>query len=553
MQNTPNPIFNKDILFSGSAASKLKQGIDKLANAVRVTLGPKGRNVIIDRLFDNPIITNDGVSIAKEIKLKDRFENAGAQLLKQVAEKTNQVAGDGTTTAIILAHAMISEGLKMVTSGIDPMSIKRGMDSAKDIAVAQLNDLKKTVSSKEELTQVATISSEDPEAGKLIAEVMHTIGKDGIITVEEGNTFGLESEMVNGLQFEKGYSTPYMITNHEKLEAEVRDPMILVTDFKLSAIQEVVPLMENLSRHGKKDLVIIADSITGEAMATLIINKLKGMFNVLAIEAPGTGLRKKELLLDICAVTGATLLSEDTGQKVENAAIDMLGKADRVVSSRYNTIIVGGKGIKEVIDGRIKELTKAISDQKNEAEASYFKSRLAKIKGGVAIIKVGAATEAEITYKKMKLEDAINATRAALEEGVIPGGGSAFITVYRNMLLGLTDKKITDENIGIKILMDALKEPFKQLAENSGIKESSTLISYVFADNIGGWDFKVTDPNDLSKGKVEDMFKYGIIDPLKVVRSGLENAVSVAGIFLTTECVLANDQDDINRFEEHLK
>ena len=553
MQNTPEPIFNKDIMFGAEAYSKLKNGIDKMANAVRVTLGPKGRNVVVDKLWDSPIITNDGVSIAKEIKLKDRFENAGAQLLKQVAEKTNQVAGDGTTTAIILAHSMITEGLKMVTSGIDPMSIKRGMDSAKDTAVKELNGLRRIVNSKEELSQVATISSEDPEAGKLIADVMHKIGKDGIVTVEEGNTFGLESEMVNGLQFEKGYSTPYMITNHEKLEAEVKDPHILITDFKLSAIQEVVPLMENLSRHGKKDLVIIADQITGEAMATLIINKLKGMFNVLAIEAPGTGLRKKELLLDICAVTGATLISEDTGQKVENASLELLGRADRVVSTRFNTIIVGGKGQKEIIDGRIKELTRAVADQKNPAEQDYLKTRLAKIKGGVAIIKVGAATEAEIVYKKMKLEDAINATRAALEEGVVPGGGSAFITVYRNMLLGLTDKRVTDENIGRKILMDALKEPFKQLVKNSGIEESSTLMEYVIGNSNGGWDFRMTDPNDLNKGKVEDMFKHGIIDPLKVVRSGLENAVSVAGIFLTTECVLANDQDDINRFEEHLK
>ncbi len=531
----------KQIVFSEQTRQLLKKGVDILANTVRITLGPKGRNVVLDKGFGSPTITNDGVSIAKEIELEDKFQNMGAELIKEVAEKTNDVAGDGTTTAIVLAQAIIEEGLKNVTAGSDPLEIKKGIDKAVKATIQVLNKIKKPIKTKKEIAQVATISSEDKEVGNLIADVIEEIGKDGVVTVEESQTFGLSKEIVEGLQFDKGYISPYMITNTERMEAELKDPYILITDQKISAVNDILPLLEKLIQAGKKELVIIAEEVEGEALATLIVNKLRGTFNALAVKAPGFGDRRKEMLEDIAVVTGGKVISEEAGLKLENIEINMLGEADKVISTKETTTIVGGKGNKADIEKRIKQIKTQIETSDSEFDREKLQERLAKVSGGVAVIKVGAATETEMKYKKLKIEDAVNATRAAIEEGIVPGGGAALIKaayeIDEILGAGLSD----EEMIGVKIIKKALEAPLRQIAENAGIKDISIILEDIRDKgntNIG-YDFTKVDPRNLKKGRV-DMIEAGIVDPLKVTRSALENAASMASVFLTTEVAVTD-------------
>jgi len=531
----------KQIVFSEQTRQSLKKGVDILANTVRITLGPKGRNVVLDKGFGSPTITNDGVSIAKEIELEDKFQNMGAELIKEVAEKTNDIAGDGTTTAIVLAQAIIEEGLKNVTAGSDPLEIKKGIDKAVKATIQVLNKIKKPIKTKKEIAQVATISSEDKEVGNLIADVIEEIGKDGVVTVEESQTFGLSKEIVEGLQFDKGYISPYMITNTERMEAELKDPYILITDQKISAVNDILPLLEKLIQAGKKELVIIAEEVEGEALATLIVNKLRGTFNALAVKAPGFGDRRKEMLEDIAVVTGGKVISEEAGLKLENIEINMLGEADKVISTKETTTIVGGKGNKADIEKRIKQIKTQIETSDSEFDREKLQERLAKVSGGVAVIKVGAATETEMKYKKLKIEDAVNATRAAIEEGIVPGGGAALIKaayeIDEILGAGLSD----EEMIGVKIIKKALEAPLRQIAENAGIKDISIIVEDIkeIGNATVGYDFTKVDPKNLKKGRV-NMIEAGIVDPLKVTRSALENAASMASVFLTTEVAVTD-------------
>jgi len=530
----------KQIKFDEQARQELKKGVDELANAVRVTLGPKGRNVVLDKGFGSPTITNDGVSIAKEIELEDKFQNMGAELIKEVAEKTNDIAGDGTTTAVVLAQAIVEEGLKNVTAGSDPLGIKRGIDFAVKATIQALNKIKKPIKTKKEIAQVATISSEDEKVGELIADVMEEVGKDGVVTVEESQTFGVSKELVEGLQFDKGYVSPYMVTNAERMEAEYEEPYILITDHKISAINDIVPLLEKLSQAGKKELVIIADEVEGEALATLVVNKLRGTFNTLAVKAPGFGDRRKEMLEDIATVTGGKVVSEDIGLKLENVEVNMLGEANKIIADKENTTIVGGKGNKAEIDERIKQIKIQIEKSDSEFDKEKLQERLAKLSGGVAVIKVGAATETEMKYKKLKIEDALAATRAAIEEGIIPGGGAAFIkAVYSKDEFLKNEKLFDEEKIGIKIVEKALESPLRQIAHNSGIKDISIIVEDIKKEDNIGYDFSKIDSKNFKKGKV-DMMEAGIVDPLKVARSALENAASMASIFLTTETAITD-------------
>lgn len=538
--------MSKQFKFDEKARQSLKKGVDKLTDAVRVTLGPKGRNVVLDKGFGAPNITNDGVTIAKEIELKDKFENMGAELAKEVAEKTNDVAGDGTTTAVVLAQAMIDEGLKNVTAGSDPLEIKKGIDKAIQATIKVLNKIKKPVKTKTEKAQVATIASQNEEVGNLLADVMEEVGKDGVVTVEESQTFGLSKELVEGMQFDNGYISPYMITNTERMEAEYKEPYILITDQKISAINDILPLLEKLSQTSKKSLVIIAEELEGEALATLVLNKLRGTFNTLAIKAPGFGDRREEMLQDIAVVVGGKVVSEKAGMKLENTEANMLGKADRIVSTKENTIIVGGKGSKSEIEKRIKQIKTQLEKSDSQFDKDKFKERLAKLSGGVAVIKVGAATEAEMKYKKDKIEDALNATRAAIDEGIVPGGGVALIkAIYLiDEILGdnlprgkagLSD----EEKIGVKIIKKALEAPLRQIAINAGVKDISIIVEDIKKGENIGYDFTKVDPKDIKKGRT-DMIKDGIVDPLKVTRSALENAASMASIFLTTEAAITD-------------
>ena len=529
----------KQIKFNEEARQELKKGVDKLANAVRITLGPKGRNVVLDKGFGSPTVTNDGVTIAKEIELEEKFQNMGAELIKEVAEKTNDVAGDGTTTAVVLAQAIIEEGLKNVTAGSDPLGIKRGIDKAVKATIESLDKIKKPVKTKKERAQVATISSEDEEVGNLIADVMEEVGKDGVVTVEESQTFGLSKELVEGLQFDKGYISPYMVTNAESMEAEYKEPSILITDKKISAINDILPLLEKMSQAGKKDLVIIADDVDGEALATLVVNKLRGTFNALAVKAPGFGDRRKEMLQDIAIVTGGKVISEEVGLKLENAELNMLGNADKVVSTKENTTIVGGKGNKSEIEKRISQIKVQIEQSDSSFDKEKLQERLAKLSGGVAVIKVGAATETEMKYKKFKIEDALSATRAAIEEGIVPGGGSALIKAVYSMDEFLDKDMSDEEKIGVKIVKEALISPLRQIAKNAGIKDISVIIDDIKENPAIGYDFTKIDSKDLKKGRV-NMIEAGIIDPLKVTRSALENAASMASVFLTTETAITD-------------
>jgi len=545
--------MSKQIKFNLDVLSALKGGIDEVANTVKITLGPRGRNVILDKGFGTPMITNDGVTIAKEIELPDKFKNMGAELIKEVAEKTNDAVGDGTTTAIVLAQAIIEEGLKALSMGVNPMDLRRGIEKKVSAIVNSLEQSKRIVETKDQVIQVATIASEDKEAGKMIADVMEEVGKDGVVTVEESQTFGLSKELVEGLQFDNGYISHYMITNTERMEAEYREPYILITDQKISAINDILPILEKLSQTGKKALVIIAEDVDGEALATLVVNKLRGTFNSLAVKAPGFGDRRKEMLQDIAIVTGGKLISEEVGLKLENVEIEMLGQADKIVATKENTTIVGGKGEKEEIQKRIKQIRMQLEQTDSEFDKEKLQERLAKLAGGVAVIKVGAATEAEMKYKKMKIEDAVAATKAALAEGIVPGGGIA-LAIVSGVFTKLIVKMVPQNNkeavsppelpgfvVADNILKNACEAPFRQILKNAGADE---VIIYKIAeaikkqiethqDETGKMDWAIG--YDAVTGEVNDMFALGIIDPTKVVKSALQNAASMASMFLTTE------------------
>ncbi|OHA65991.1 MAG: chaperonin GroL [Candidatus Wildermuthbacteria bacterium RIFCSPHIGHO2_01_FULL_49_22b] len=521
----------KQILYSEDARKKLKAGVDKVANVVKVTLGPKGRNVVLEEGFGTPTITNDGVTIAKKIELEDKFENVGAEVIKEVASRANDVAGDGTTTATLLAQSLITEGLKNVTAGANPLALKRGLEKAAHKVVEVLKELSRPVSGKEEMAQVASISAEDAEIGSLIAEVMEEVGKDGVVTVEESRTFGIQKEIVKGLQFDRGYISPYMISNTERMEAVLENPYILVTDKKITSLQEILPVLEAVAKTGKKDVVIIADDLEGDALATLVVNKLRGIFSALAVKAPGFGDRKKEMLEDIAAVTGAQVISEELGLKLDSVTLEQLGSARRVVASKENTTIVEGKGEKEKIDGRISQIRSLLKDATSDFDKEKLQERLAKLAGGVAVIKVGAVTEVEQKARQHKTEDALNATKAAIEEGIVPGGGVALLRAAK----ALNELRMEDqeEAIALGILKRTLEEPIRQIAQNAG-KDGSVVAADV-SKQEGNFGY-----NAAQDRYEQDMITAGIVDPVKVVRVALESAVSAASTLLTTEAVVAD-------------
>ena len=525
----------KQIKFNEEARKQIKAGADKLADAVKITLGPKGRNVVLDKGFGAPTITNDGVTIAKEIELEDKIENLGAEIVKEVAEKTNDLAGDGTTTAVVLAQAMINQGLKNVAAGANPLAIKRGIEKGVEKVVEALKGMAKPISTKEEKAQVATISAESEEIGNLIAEAMEEIGKDGVITVEESKTFGIEKEIVKGLQFDKGYISPYMITNAERMESAYEEPLILITDKKISALKEILPILEKVAQAGKKELVIIAEDIEGEALATLVVNKLRGVFNVLAIKAPGFGDRKKEMLDDIAVVVGTEVISEEKGLKLEEIELNKLGSTRRIVSTKENTTIIGreDEATKNKIEARIKQIKRELEASDSDFDKEKLEERLAKLAGGVAVIKVGAATEAEQKAKQHKVEDALSATKAAVEEGIVPGGGVALLRAG----LELNDLKVFgEEKTGINILTRALEAPIRQIVQNAGI-DGAVVVQKV-KETDQGFGFNAENLN------YENLMESGIVDPVKVVRSSLQNAASAASMFLTTEVVVAEKPEE---------
>ncbi|MFH1012316.1 MAG: chaperonin GroEL [Candidatus Peregrinibacteria bacterium] len=531
----------KQIIHADEARQKLLDGIEKLNNAVRVTMGPKGRNALIDKKYGAPTITNDGVSIAREIDLPDPFENMGAQLVKEVANKTNDVAGDGTTTATVLAHAIIKEGMHHITNGkMNPMLLKAGIEQAVKKVVEELDKMKKEITTKEEMAQVATISAQNEEVGKLIADVFDKVGGDGVVQVEEGQTMGLTTEMVEGLQFDNGFISPYMITDAGNMEAVYENAHILITDKKIASIQEILPLLEKLAQTGKKNLVIIAEDLEGEALATLVVNKLRGTFNALAIKAPGFGDRRKAMLQDIAILTGGRVISEEVGLKLENTDLEDLGRARKVVSSKDNTTIVEGKGSKGAIADRIKQIKAEHEKATSEFDKEKLAERLAKLTGGVAIIKVGAATEVELKEKKHRIEDALSATRAAIEEGVVIGGGAALLQASK--VINPDKMESDEEKIGAEIIKKALVYPLQQIAENAGV-EGATIAGKL----VDAWKKNKHSGYDATKSlklkpedQIVDMFKEGIIDPKKVTRSALENAASVAAMFLTTETAVTD-------------
>ncbi|HOZ53676.1 MAG TPA: chaperonin GroEL [bacterium] len=528
----------KQIIYSEEARNALKRGVDKLANAVKVTLGPKGRNVVIEKGYGAPIITKDGVSVAKEVELEDKIENIGAEMIKEVASKANDMAGDGTTTATVLAQAMIKEGLKLVSAGVSPIEIREGIEKKVADMVKNLKEMSKTINTKEELAQVASISANDKEIGEKIAEAMDKVGQNGVVTVEEGQSFGLEVEVVEGMQFDKGYVSPYMITNSENMKAEFSDPYILITDKKISSIQEILPLLEKVVQSGKKDIVIIAEEIEGEALTTFVLNKLRGTFNVLGIKAPGFGDRRKAMLEDIAVLTGAKVISEEVGLKLENTELEDLGQARKVIASKDNTTIVDGKGSEVDIKNRVDQIYKEMELSDSNFDKEKLQERLAKLTGGVAVLKVGAATETEMKEKKDRIEDALNATRAAQEEGVVPGGGLA-LALAGNAFAEINNNKKTDKP-GVAIVDEAILEPIKQIAQNAGKDGSLILFNIMNEHKNGHTGFGYNAAND----KFEDMVSAGIIDPTKVVRSALENAASAAIMFLTVETVIADKPSD---------
>ena len=524
----------KEIKFNEEARKGMEAGINKLSDTVKVTLGPKGRNVVLDKKFGSPLITNDGVTIAREIELEDPYENMGAQLVKEVATKTNDVAGDGTTTATLLAQAIIREGLKNVAAGANPMIIQKGIKKAVDKAVEGIKEFSKPVETKESIAQVASISAADEEVGKLISDAMEKVGKDGVITVEESRSMGTTLEVVEGMQFDRGYVSPYMVTNTEKMEAELEDPYILITDKKITNIQEVLPVLEQIVQQGKP-LLIIADDVEGEAMATLVVNKLRGTFNCVAVKAPAFGDRRKDMLQDIAILTGGTVISEDLGYELKETSIEMLGKARRVTVGKELTVIVNGAGEQSAIEERVALIRNQIEISDSEYDRDKLQERLAKLAGGVAVIQVGAATETELKERKLRIEDALAATRAAVEEGIVPGGGTVLLNVIPKVK-ALLNETNGDERTGVNIIVKALEEPVRQIAINAGL-EGSVIVENVKNAEIGiGFDA-------LSE-KYVNMLESGIVDPTKVTRSALQNASSVASMVLTTEAAVADVTKD---------
>ena len=523
----------KQIVFGDEARQKLQRGVDVLARAVATTLGPKGRNVALDRKFGSPSITHDGVSVAKEIELEDPFENMGAQLLKEAATKTNDIAGDGTTTSTVLAHAIVTEGLKALAAGANAMLLKRGIEAAAKAVSAKIGEQAIEISTKEEMAHVASISAQDKEIGELIADVFDKVGNDGVITVEESKGMAFETEYVEGMQFDRGYISPYFITDPEHMEAVIEEPFILLHDKKISAAQDIVPILEKLVQIGKRDLVIIAEDVDGEALATLVLNKLRGMLNVLAVKAPGFGDRRKAMLQDIAILTGGTVISEETGRKLESVTLDDLGRAEKVVSTKEETTIVGGKGDPEAIEARVEQIRVEIDRATSDYDREKLQERLAKLAGGVAVIRVGAATETELKEKKHRVEDAVSATRAAVEEGIVPGGGVALL----NAASALDDLKMDDEDaqMGVNIVRKALVMPMRLIAENAGLDGA------VIEDNVRREQKEQDNPNigyNVISGKYEDMINAGVIDPAKVTKGALENAASIAAMILTTEALI---------------
>lgn len=521
--------MSKQIKFSEEARAGLKKGANILADAVKVTLGPKGRNAVLDKGFGAPTITNDGVTIAKEVDLEDKFENMGAQLVKEVAEKTNDAAGDGTTTATLLAQALINEGLKNVTAGANPIALRRGMERASAEAVKALKSQAKDVKGKAEIAQVASISADSTEVGDLIADIIDMVGRDGVITVEESQTLGLDKEVVDGMQFDQGFISAYMMTDSTRQEAVLEDPYILVTDKKISSAQDIVPTLESIAKAGKKDIVIIAEDVDGEALAVLVLNKLRGVMNAVAVKAPGFGDRRKEMLQDIAALTGAEVISEDTGVAWENVTVEMLGSARKVVADKDKTTIIDGKGNATTIKKRVEILRSQIEKTDNDFDREKLQERLAKLSGGVGVIKIGAATEVELKERKHRIEDAVSATKAALEEGIVSGGGVALVDVIKSLD---EIKSSGEEKIGISIVRKALEVPIRQIAANAG-RDGSVIIEEIKRKEKGvGYD--------AAKDEYVNMIDAGIIDPLKVTRSALQNAVSVASMVLTTETVVTD-------------
>ena len=531
----------KKVIFDHEVRTALKKGADTVADAVRVTLGPRGRNVAIEKGFGGPTVTNDGVSIAKEITLKDAFENMGAEIVKEVASKTNDKAGDGTTTAMVLTSAIINEGMKRTAMGANAMVVRHGIEAAAKDAVDELRKMAKEVKSKEDIRNVASISAESSELGKTIADTIGKVGKDGVVTVEESQSFGIESDVVEGLEFDRGYVSPYMVTNAERMEAEMKDAPILVTDKKISSVQEILPLLEKLAQTGKKDLVIIADDVEGEALATFVVNRLRGAFNVLAVKAPGYGDRKKEMLGDIATVVNADVVSDELGRKLEDVELSMLGRANRVVATKDSTVIVGGKGKKADVEARVAQLRTQAENTDSKFDREKLEERIAKLSGGVAVIRVGAATETEMKYLKDKIEDAVNATKAAIEEGIVPGGGAALLKVAEKLSKGAHARGHDEFTIGYRILLDALKAPLAQIVRNTGREDAPVVLRDV-AKKGGNVGFNAA--SDDPDASLVDMFDAGIIDPVKVTRSGVENAASAAAVLLTTEAAVADDPDE---------
>ena len=524
----------KEIKFSQDTRNALETGVNKLADTVKVTLGPKGRNVILDKKFGAPLITNDGVTIAKEIELEDRFENMGAQLVKEVATKTNDVAGDGTTTATVLAQAIIREGLKNVTAGANPVLLRKGIQKAVEVAVEELKKQSRTIETKESISQVASISAGDEEVGKLIAEAMEIVGKDGVITVEESKTMNTELDAVEGMQFDRGFVSAYMVTDVDKMEAVLNDPYILITDKKISSIQEILPILEQIVQQGKK-LLIIAEDVDGEALSTLVVNKLRGTFEVVAVKAPGFGDRRKEMLQDIATLTGGTVISDELGYDLKEASLHMLGRSSSIKVTKESTTIVDGYGDKAQIQNRVSQIKHQVEQTTSEFDREKLTERLAKLAGGVAVVKVGAATEVEMQERKLRIEDALNATKAAVEEGIVAGGGTALVSVIP-AIETVVDTLEGEVKLGAQIVKKSLEEPLKQIAINAGLEGA------VIVQNVINEDVEVG--FDALNEKYVNMIDAGIVDPTKVTRTALQNAASIAGVFLTTEAAVADIPND---------
>ncbi len=530
----------KQILFNDQARKALKAGIDKAANTVKVTLGPRGRNVALDKGYGGPTITNDGVSIAKEITLSNKFENMGAEIVKEVASKTNDIAGDGTTTSVVLLQAIIEEGMKHTEAGLNAMGVRHGIEMAAAEAVVALRGLAKKIQNDEEIKQVATISAESEEIGTIIADTIKEVGKDGVVTVEESQSLGIEKEIVEGLEFDRGYVSAYMITDASRMEAAYKDAPILITDKKISSVSEILPILQKIAESGKKDLVIIADDVDGEALTTFVVNKLRGTFNVLAIKAPGYGDRKSEMLEDIAVMTGGEVISEKLGIKFENTTLAQLGRATKIIATKDSTVIVGGKGAKKDIENRAAQIRKQVEETTSKFDKEKLNERLAKLQGGVAVIRVGAATETEMKYLKLKIEDAVNATKAAIEEGIVAGGGTALVKAAQKVAEAFAkskEKMPIDMRVGYEVVLKSLEMPLRQIAINAGVDAGVVVMKVAEAKGNAGYD---ANKNEI----VADMIAAGIVDPVKVTRTGLERAASAAAMLLTTEAAIAEEPKD---------